>query len=131
MGDLIIRNCILRDSGNGLFIGAYDGETEDILVEGNWIYDNGIEGSIYEHNTYTAAIGITYQYNRFGPLRGTAGGNNLKDRSAGLVVRWNWLERGNRKPPRHAVVIGCDGPRPQLVDERLGDQSQLVQRCAD
>ncbi|RLE20966.1 MAG: right-handed parallel beta-helix repeat-containing protein, partial [Acidobacteria bacterium] len=54
--DLIIRNCILRDSGNGLFIGAYDGETEDILIEGNWIYDNGIEGSIYEHNTYTAAI---------------------------------------------------------------------------
>ncbi len=95
--DLIIRNCILRDSGNGLFIGAYDGETEDILIEGNWIYDNGIEGSIYEHNTYTAAIGITYQYNRFGPLRGTAGGNNLKDRSAGLVVRWNWIERGNRQ----------------------------------
>ena len=95
--NLIIRNCILRDSGNGLFVGAYDGETGNILIEGNWIYDNGIEGSIYEHNTYTAAIGITYQYNRFGPLRGTAGGNNLKDRSAGLVVRWNWIERGNRQ----------------------------------
>ncbi len=95
--NLVIRNCVLRDSGNGLFIGAYDGESEDILIEGNRIYDNGIEGSIFQHNTYTAAIGITYQYNRFGPLRGTAGGNNLKDRSAGLVVRWNWIERGNRQ----------------------------------
>lgn len=95
--DLIIRNCRLRDSGNGLFIGAYDGETENILIEGNWIYDNGIDGSIYQHNTYTAAINITYQFNRFGPLRETAGGNNLKDRSAGLVVRWNWIERGNRQ----------------------------------
>ena len=95
--DLIIRNCRLRDSGNGLFIGAYDGETENILIEGNWIYDNGIEGSIFQHNTYTAAINIIYQFNRFGPLRGTAGGNNLKDRSAGLVVRWNWIERGNRQ----------------------------------
>ncbi len=95
--DLVIRNCVLRDSGNGLFIGAYDGETQDILIEGNWIYDNGIEGSYYEHNTYTAAIGIIYQFNHFGSLRGTAGGNNLKDRSAGLVVRWNWIENGNRQ----------------------------------
>jgi hypothetical protein len=86
---LTIRNCILRDSGNGLFIGANGGLTQDILIEGNWIFDNGIEGSIYQHNTYTAAIGITYQFNRLGRLRDGCGGNNLKDRSAGLVVRYN------------------------------------------
>lgn len=95
--DLVIRNCVLRDSGNGLFVGAHGGDTENILIESNWIYDNGIEGSFYQHNTYTAAINITYQFNRFGSLRGTAGGNNLKDRSAGLVVRWNWIEDGNRQ----------------------------------
>lgn len=94
---LIIRNCIIQDSGNGIFIGAYDGETEDILIEKNRIFDNGIEGSYYEHNTYTAAIGITYQYNYMGGLRAGAGGNNLKDRSAGLVVRYNWIENGNRQ----------------------------------
>jgi hypothetical protein len=94
---LTIRNCILRDSGNGLFVGAYAGQTRDILIERNWIYDNGIEGSYYEHNTYTAAIGITYQFNRMGRLRNGCGGNNLKDRSAGLVVRYNWLEDGNRQ----------------------------------
>ncbi len=94
---LVIRNCILHDSGNGLFIGANDGDTQDILIEHNWIYDNGIEGSIFEHNTYTAAIGITYQFNRMGRLRQDCGGNNLKDRSAGLVVRYNWIEDGNRQ----------------------------------
>ncbi|MBK8504164.1 MAG: polysaccharide-degrading enzyme [Saprospiraceae bacterium] len=94
---LIIRNCTLRDCGNGLFIGANDGQTEDILIERNYIYDNGNDGSIYEHNTYTAAINITYQFNRFGSLRTGAGGNNLKDRSAGLVVRYNWIESGNRQ----------------------------------
>ncbi|WP_457676439.1 hypothetical protein [Thiolapillus sp.] len=94
---LTIRNCILRDSGNGLFIGAFDGETRDILVEGNRIYDNGIDGSIYQHNTYTSAIGMVYQYNYLGPLRAGADGNNLKDRSAGLVVRYNWIESGNRQ----------------------------------
>lgn len=94
---LIIRGCTIHDSGNGIFIGAFDGQTEDILIEKNYIYDNGISGSYYEHNTYTAAIGIIYQDNRFGPLRSGAGGNNLKDRSAGLVVRYNWIEGGNRQ----------------------------------
>lgn len=94
---IIIRNCDIHDSGNGIFIGAYDGDTQDILLTGNYIYDNGIVGSYYEHNTYTAALDITYEYNRFGPLRTGALGNNLKDRSAGLVVRYNWIESGNRQ----------------------------------
>ena len=94
---LVIRDCVLSDSGNGLFIGAFDGDTQDILIEGNWIQGNGNVGSGFEHNAYTAAIGIVYQANRFGPLRAGAGGNNLKDRSAGLVVRYNWIEGGNRQ----------------------------------
>ena len=47
--------------------------TQDILIESNYIYDNGIVGRYYEHNTYTAAIGITYQYNVMGALRAGAG----------------------------------------------------------
>ncbi|MEM7185642.1 MAG: T9SS type A sorting domain-containing protein [Bacteroidota bacterium] len=94
---IVIRNCVIHDSGNGIFIGAFDGATKDILITRNYIYDNGIEGSIFEHNTYTEAFGITYEYNRFGPLRSGALGNNLKDRSAGLVVRYNWIESGNRQ----------------------------------
>ena len=94
---LTIRNCIIQDSGNGIFIGAFDGETEDILIEGNRIFGNGIENSYYQHNTYTAGINVTYQYNYMGALRADAGGNNLKDRSAGLVVRYNWIENGNRQ----------------------------------
>ncbi len=95
---ITIRNCIIRDSGNGLFVSSFDASvSRDIAIEGNYIYGNGNSGSIYEHNTYTAAIGIMYQYNRFGPLLSGAGGNNLKDRSAGLVVRYNWIEGGNRQ----------------------------------
>ncbi|MEM7049520.1 MAG: right-handed parallel beta-helix repeat-containing protein [Acidobacteriota bacterium] len=94
---LTIRDCVLHDSGNGLFIGAFGGQTQNVLITGNHLYDNGIVGSIFEHNSYTEALGITYQENRFGPLRSGAGGNNLKDRSAGLVVRYNWIEGGNRQ----------------------------------
>lgn len=95
--NLTIRNCIITDGGNGLFIGSSSVDTsKNILVEGNYIYGNGNAGSGFEHNNYTAAINITFQYNRFGPLRAGAGGNNLKDRSAGFIARYNWIEGGNR-----------------------------------
>ena len=70
-GDLItIRHCVLHDCGNGLFVAA---AAREVVVEGNHIHGNGNVGSIYEHNSYTAAAGITFQFNRYGPLRaGTA-----------------------------------------------------------
>ncbi len=96
--DIVIRNCVFRDNGNGLFVASNDDDTSrEILIEGNWLFDNGNSGSGTEHNSYTAAAGITFQYNRYGPLRAGAGGNNLKDRSSGLVVRYNWIEGGNRQ----------------------------------
>ena len=94
---LVVRNCVIHDSGNGIFTGSNSGQSKDHLFEGNHIYGNGIVGSFYEHNTYTSAIGTVYQGNRFGALRPGADGNNLKDRSAGLVVRYNWIEDGNRQ----------------------------------
>lgn len=96
--NITIRNCILRDSGNGLFVASAGAMvSRDILIESCYILGNGNVGSAYEHNTYTAAIGITYQYNRFGPPLAGSVGNNLKDRSAGLVVRYNLIEGGNRQ----------------------------------
>jgi hypothetical protein len=95
--NITVRNCRLHDSANGFFVASGDdGVSRNILVEGNYIFGNGVEGSIFQHNNYTAAFNITFQYNRFGPPRAGAPGVNLKDRSAGLVVRYNWIEGGNR-----------------------------------
>ncbi|HYI01995.1 right-handed parallel beta-helix repeat-containing protein [Hyalangium sp.] len=91
---IIIRNCIFEDSGNGLFIAP---NASDVLIEGSYLHGNGNPGSILEHNAYTEALGIVYQYNRFGPLCANCLGNNLKDRSAGTVIRYNWIEGGNRQ----------------------------------
>src|SRR5450631_3688769 len=91
---ITVRNCVLEDNGNGLFVAA---ATSDMVIEGNYIFGNGNVGSIYEHNTYTAARNILYQFNRFGPLCSGCGGNNLKDRSSGTVIRNNWIEGGNRQ----------------------------------
>jgi hypothetical protein len=96
--NIVIRNNLIHDSANGFFVASSDDTvSRNITFEGNYIYGNGIAGSGFQHNNYTAAIGITFQYNRFGPLRAGANGNNLKDRSAGLVVRYNWIESGNRQ----------------------------------
>jgi len=97
--NLTIRNCVLTDSGNGLFSGtaAAPNISRDILIDSNYIYGNGNEGSAFEHNSYTEALGITFQFNHFGPLHAGSSGNNLKDRSAGLIVRYNWIEGGNRQ----------------------------------
>ena len=95
---ITVRNNVLHDSGNGLFVSSAEPYvSRDILIESNYIYENGNANSLFEHNTYTEALGIVYQFNRFGPLRTGALGNNLKDRSAGLVVRYNWIEGGNRQ----------------------------------
>lgn len=95
---IVIRNCILHDCANGLFISSNDQTaTRDVLVEGNHIFGNGNPGSGYEHNIYSEAIGVTFQFNWLGPLRERARGINLKDRSAGLVVRYNWIEGGDKQ----------------------------------
>ncbi len=96
--NITVRDCELTDSGNGFFVASSDAlASRNVLVEGCFIHDNGNVGSIFEHNLYVAGIGMTFQYNRLGPLLPGASGNNLKDRSAGLVVRYNWIEGGNRQ----------------------------------
>ncbi|GEP41946.1 polysaccharide-degrading enzyme [Brevifollis gellanilyticus] len=91
---LVLRNLTLHDSSNGLMVSP---QSKDVRVEGCHIYDNGNPDSISEHNAYSEAIGMVYEGNHFGPLREGCRGNNLKDRSAGLVVKNNWIEGGNRQ----------------------------------
>ena len=91
---ITIQGCTLHDCGNGLFNSHL---THAILIRQNYIHDNGIEGSIYEHNSYTESRGITFEFNHYGPLRADCPGNNLKDRSSGTVIRYNWIEGGNRQ----------------------------------
>ncbi len=96
--DIIIRNNRMHDCGNGFFTAS---QSKRILVQGNHIYDNGIKGRILEHNIYTSSENIIFEYNYLGPLRGDnigePCGNNLKDRSAGTVIRYNMIVGGNRQ----------------------------------
>ena len=96
---IVIRGCHVHSNGNGLFVGSAGGEelTRDVLIEGNYVHDNASPKNWYEHNVYNEASGVVYQFNRFGPpRRGAEGflGGNIKERSAGVVIRYNWIEDG-------------------------------------
>lgn len=91
--NILIENCTLFDCGNGLMVAH---ESRDITVRGCQIYGNGIPRSVYEHNVYSEANGITFEHNYLGNLRKGAFGNNLKDRSANTVIRYNYIDGGNR-----------------------------------
>ena len=70
--------------------------TKNIRIAGNYLWGHGIVGDDHMHTTYTESVNLTIEHNRYGPLRSGALGNSIKDRSAGLVVRYNRIEGGAR-----------------------------------
>lgn len=94
---LTIRGCELDHNGNGIF-GAWGSgnPVSNVLIEGNYLHDNGVTGTGLQHNSYVQVDGVTYQFNHYGPPLQGGDGNNLKDRSSAMVARYNWLEGGER-----------------------------------
>ena len=97
---ITMRNNEVHGCANGLFVASGGSEevlSRDILIEGNDIHGNGtVVKNDRHHSIYTEAVGIVFQHNRFGPLREGSLGNQLKDRSVGTIVRYNWFEGGSR-----------------------------------
>jgi len=91
--NLYFRGNRISWSGNGIFAGN---GASDVFVQCNHIHDNGVPESYYEHNSYTEVMRITFEFNYYASPCPTCLGNNLKDRSAGTVIRYNWIEGGNR-----------------------------------
>lgn len=123
-GDHItIRNCELTDNNMGLFaLSKDDGSpasiTRELLIEGNHIHGNGIPGSDRRHSTYTAVAGIIFQFNHYEEEVDGAIGSALKDRSAGTIIRYNWIESGARTLD---LVDPEDAPDTLSADARFHD----------
>jgi len=66
----------------------------NLRVANNYFWGHGVLGSDREHTTYTSGSNVLYEFNHFGPLKDGALGNALKDRSAALMVRFNYIEEG-------------------------------------
>lgn len=96
--NITIADNVIHDCTNGTFSKSTNDEdfavTKNILISGNYIYGNGVVGDVHEHYTYTESVNITYEFNRFEHLRAGALGNAIKDRSAGTVIRYNYVSGG-------------------------------------
>lgn len=92
-----ITGCELTANGLGLFANSTAGEqfqTRNLLIARNHFHDNSNVGSFSEHNAYTEGIGTVYEYNYFGNILAGSYGDNIKERSAGIVFRYNHIEGG-------------------------------------
>jgi hypothetical protein len=95
--NVAIRNCHVHDNGNGIFQNSKFDEAAQsryLLVEGNYVHDNGRNGDAHEHNAYTEGVGTVYQFNYFGQPAAGSYGDNVKERSAGITFRYNYIEGG-------------------------------------
>ena len=80
---------MFANSGGGVYMQNYG-----LTIAYNYFHGNGVSGKASEHNAYTEGIGTIYEYNYFGaPVTGT-GGDNIKERSAGVIFRYNYIEDG-------------------------------------
>ena len=87
-----VENNTFDSNGLGFFCLTNDSNQEvcqTLLIQGNTFTNNGVPGSYSEHNSYVEANGVTYQYNNYEPLISGSAGAQLKDRSAGAVIRYN------------------------------------------
>ncbi len=97
--NVTIRACVIANNDNGIFGKSYGepgGDLQNICVEWCNFHSNGVSGKDRFHNTYIEGIGTTYQFNHYHPPIEGSSGCNLKDRSAGAVVRYNRFEGGVR-----------------------------------
>lgn len=98
---VVVRDSVLTDCGQAFYDWSgdgssggetwWDGPTVDLTLRGNYLVGNGAVGNYSMHQVYTEALGTVIEGNRFGPMRAGALGSQLKDRSAGTVIRYNWI----------------------------------------
>lgn len=92
-----ITKCDLGNNGLGIFANSTGDEwlqTRNLLIARNHFHGNGNVGSFSEHNAYTEGIGTIYEYNYFAPPVKGSNGDNIKERSAGVIFRYNYIEGG-------------------------------------
>ena len=100
--DLTVRHCKIHDNAQGIFTnsnGTTEGEiSRNTLIEYNEIWGNGLDGAGngFVHNVYIQSAGAVIQYNYFGSPRAGSHGANIKDRSSGTIIRYNWIEGAAR-----------------------------------
>lgn len=88
-----IIGCNVHGNDDGVFAkpSEYFGKTEFLELYNNSIWGNGVPESFLYHNTYIESDRAIYSGNYYGGLVDGAYGSDLKDRSAGTVISYNYF----------------------------------------
>ena len=90
--NLKIKNCIIHSCGMGILTNSYP-DTDYFYLGYSRIYNNGdFTRESWGHNVYIQARKTFIEFNYFGEL--FSDGNNIKDRSNVVVIRYNWIAGG-------------------------------------
>ena len=112
---ILLENLIIHDVGNGIETQGVDEMVKDLTIRGCWIYDFGrTDGRKFlEHGMYNEASGLVAEYNVIGPARDLTEGSSIKDRGAGLILRYNIVHPDSRildlVEPENQSSYECDG----------------------
>ena len=112
--NVTIQNCHIHSCCIGIQT-AYYPDVDNVVLRGNYIHNNGdFTRQRWGHNVYMSGRRTLIEFNHFGEL--VSDGNNIKDRSQAVIIRYNWIQGGmsrqidlvetNRYPMAHAWVYG-------------------------
>ena len=98
--NLLVHDCEFTNCGQGFYnwTGAgttplyWDALAKNMTIRDNYFHGNSTNGWT-EHQIYTEGDTTIIEGNRFGAQRAGALGSQIKDRSAGTVIRYNWIEQ--------------------------------------
>jgi hypothetical protein len=99
---LVLKNLEIANCENGFFNATggtqdspnwWEGLAADITISSSYFHGCGsAAGEVHEHTIYIQADRPVIEGNRFGPMLAGTGGNQIKSRSAGDVIRYNYIE---------------------------------------
>lgn len=93
--NVCIQGNKMHDCGLGIFVNSILAErfqSRNLHICNNWIYDCSSIGSYSTHSSYTECIGTIYEHNYIQRVISTSNGDTVKDRSTGVVFRYNYME---------------------------------------
>lgn len=97
--NVVITDNEFDDISQAFYSRSFDGGDAVVSVATKFTYNRvtnwGLPGDDHEHGSYTESQGMLYEGNWFGPPIANAGGNPIKDRSSGTIVRYNVTNGGS------------------------------------
>lgn len=93
--NICIQGNKIHNCGQGIFVNSTNQDrfqSHRIHICNNWIYDCSSVGSFSTHGMYLEAIGTIVEYNWLGTVIDGSYGDTVKERSCGVVYRYNYID---------------------------------------